>query len=241
MVRLGRIRTVHRHHVARPQQVVKREPNGTEFGDEVRMDLATVRIRDLHATRLGPSSGGGTDGTHSNNSEAFRLNAGTEHHEHAPLPRLTGTDQPFAFAEPTCRHEDERQCNVGRGLGQDARGVRGHGTTRPDGRNIKVVVADGHIGDDLQLRSGGIEQFSVDPLGEQRHDGVGPGHPRQQFGAGNRLRVGPGNHVVASPGEKIDAGLGDSTGDDNLFVAHTVIQSRSLPRPSRMSSALIPE
>ena len=55
--------------------------------------------------------------------------------------------------------------------------------------DVDVVVADGDVGDDLQLRPAGIEHRRIDRVGEQADQRVLPWHALQQLIARNRRRA----------------------------------------------------
>ena len=52
--------------------------------------------------------------------------------------------------------------------------------------DIDVVVADGHVGHDLQLRARRVEHRFIDRVGQQTDERVFPLHPREQLLARNR-------------------------------------------------------
>ena len=80
---------------------------------------------------------------------------------------------------------------------------------RGAGRHVDVVVADGDVRDDAQLRAGGVEERVVDAVVEQRHDGVGAGDRRVQL-VGRERRV-ERRRSRASPAsrEQVERGLRD--------------------------------
>ena len=71
-----------------------------------------------------------------------------------------------------------------RGIVQHARGVGQNHAALGGGRQIEVVEADRVVGNNLQLRPGGVQQFAVDRVGHQRQQGVAA------FGLGLQLRFG---------------------------------------------------
>ena len=108
--------------------------------------------------------------------------------------------------------------------------------------DVDVVVPDGDVGDDLQLGAGGVEKCPVDLGGQQGQHGVGVGDAFVQLVDLDRLVVLPAPHVAVRS-EHIETSVGDSPGHDDPRLRHQAasIQSRSVPRPSSMSSTEIPE
>ena len=106
-----------------------------------------------------------------------------DQHPRAPHPWLAGADEPVAFGDAAGGGEDQRERVVGGGPVQDAGGV-GDGDPGGGGRGqVDVVVPDGDVRDDLQLRSGGGEQFGIDAFGEGDDRGARTGDAGFEFGS----------------------------------------------------------
>ncbi|MEZ5250893.1 MAG: hypothetical protein R2713_17280, partial [Ilumatobacteraceae bacterium] len=210
---LGCERTVQRHDVARGEQLVERHVGRTELGRDRRIDAPAIRVGDRHAERLRPAGEGGADLAHADHPQPASLQAGAEHHGHAPSPRLTRPDEPLALTEAPRDHQDQRHRQIGGGVGEHAGGVGGGHRSLPARGEVDVVVADGHVAHRPQLRSGGVEQFGVHPLGEQRHERVRADDSPEQLVARHRVVLDPGVDVVTGRPQQLDARFGDPAGD----------------------------
>ena len=190
VVRVGVVGAVDRHDVARRQQVVELEPLCVEMGRDLGCDRAAVVVHDLHPERPRPRRQRLADPTHPDDSELAALDAGAEHHEHPPRPRLTGPDQPFPLRQPARDHQDQRHRQVGGGVGEHARRVgHDHAPARAGG-DVDVVESDRDIGDDPQIGRG-IEEGVVDLVRQQRHRRVGGRQLLVANVVGDRLVAGP--------------------------------------------------
>ena len=179
---------------------------------------------------------------HPDDPETATLQAGAEEHEHPPLPRLVRADDPLALPEAPRDHQDQRHRDVGRRVGQHTWSVGGDHAALTAFGDVDVVVADGDVGDDLQLRAGRVEERPVDLGGQQGQHSVGMGDTFVQLVDLDRLVVLPAPHVAVRT-EHVEAGVRDSTGHDDPRLRHQAasIHSRSLPRPSSMSATEMPE
>ena len=77
--------------------------------------------------------------------------------------------------------EDHRPGEVGDRFGQDVRRVGDDDAAGARVRDVDVVVPDGDVGDDLQLRRR-VDGGAIDRVGEQADERVLVGDPRPQFG-----------------------------------------------------------
>jgi len=117
------------------------------------------------------------------------------------------SDQPVTFAHAARDVEQQRHREVGGGVHEYAGGIGGHAATLGHRRNIQVVVAHGGVGDDAQLRPGGIQDLGVDAIGEHAHHGIGTPDRSVEFvdGQGSIVR---GNPHVAQTRQGRQGGLG---------------------------------
>ena len=161
-----------RDDVARAEQVVEAEERGSQLGLELLVGAAPAAVDDLHAERARPPCRGGADLAQADDAERLALQARAEHVVHVPAPAGAAADHALALAEPARDHQDQRHRDVGRGVGEHARRVRDEHAARRAGGHVDVVVAHGDVRDDAQLRAGGVEEGVVDPVVEQRDDGV---------------------------------------------------------------------
>jgi len=88
------------------------------------------------------------------------------------------------------------------------------------GRNVDVVVADGHLADHAQAR-GGVQQGGIDPVGEQAEQAISAGRPLAQDVVGRRQLVLPqiDRAGVAEQGQPL---LRDGAGDEDSRAGHGV-------------------
>ena len=80
-----------------------------------------------------------------------------------PVLPFASTQVMLALTNAARRCHEQRKPKVRRGFGQHIRRIRALHTGRRHGRHIEVVVAHGHIGNDLQLRAG-RQQLRIDLL-----------------------------------------------------------------------------
>lgn len=108
---------------------------------------------------------------------------------------------------------------LGDRAGQDVRRVRDDDAAARAGVEVDVVVADGEVGDDLQLRPGAVEERVVDPVAEVREEAVGAGRVLAE------LDLQPGRL------EDLDRRRRRRVGDDDLQ------RSNEVPGSSRRAKA----
>ena len=226
--------------VAGGEQFVHAHELGAELGLHGRGHRLAVRVGDGHAECPRPPGERLADVAHADDAQPAALDARAEHVEHAPLPRRAAADDPLAFTEATGGHQHERHRDVGGGLGEHTRGVRADHATRRARRDVDVVVADGDVGDDLQLRAGGVEEGVVDLRRQQRQYRVGTrDHLVHLLDARYVERV-PRDHVAGLV-QQFEAGVGNAAGDGDARHQTASIQLRRPDRPSWMSSTDRPE
>ena len=96
------------------------------------------------------------------------------------------------------------------------------------GLEIDIVEADGDVGDDAQIRSGG-EQFVVDFFGEQADQRVFAGDAPQYFGA--RRAFGRGPEIgVEKVGEPLARSFKESVRGQEFGFAHALASGDSEQR-----------
>ena len=172
VVRLGRERAVQRDDIARAEQIVEAEERCSQLRLELLVRAAPPAVDDLHAECARPPCSGRADLTKADDAELLALQARAEHVVHVPAPLRAAADHALALAQPASDHEDQRHRDVGRRVREHAWRVRDQHAAGRTGSNVDVVVADGRVGDDAQLRAGGVEEGIVDLVVEERDDGV---------------------------------------------------------------------
>ena len=98
-------------------------------------------------------------------ADETKLLAAQLHAEHVierPAAPLAGANHSLAFAKTPRDREDQAPGEIRTRIGEHVGRVRDRNAARPAGGNVDVVVANGHVGDDLQLRPGGIQHRGID-------------------------------------------------------------------------------
>jgi hypothetical protein len=90
------------------------------------------------------------------------------------VPRLplAGADLALALVDATRDAEQQREGDVGGGVGQHARRVADRDPAPRGLLEVDVVGPHGQVGHGLDRR-GGVEELGVDALGDDRQQGVG--------------------------------------------------------------------
>lgn len=217
----GDERAVQRDDVCGCQEFGQLEASRAELGRSVGGHVARARVDDVHPE--GPGAPGHRDADPAGADDAERLAAQVhaEQVEHAPLPRGAGPDDALALAEAARRHEHEPEGGVGGRVGEHAGGVRRDDAAPGARGDVDVVVADGDIGDDLELVACRIEEFVVDAVRDHRDDPVRTSDASQGLLAGGSLVRLPRVDVVRGP-QEVHGRLRDPVRDDDsgLLGAH---------------------
>lgn len=122
-----------------------------------------------------------------------------------PQPRLGGPGLPR-------RYEGQGQRQLGGGIGQDSRGVGDGDPAVAAGVEVDVVVADPEVGDEAQLRPGGVEQLLPDRdgrVGDDNVDAVG------KLGYFLRTAIEPAFADLGACRYPLATRVGDAAGDEN--------------------------
>ena len=163
------------------EQLVELEPGGVELGLERGVGRAPAGVGDPHPERPRAPGRRRADLAEPDDPERLSLQARAEHEEHAPRPRPAGADQALGLAQPPRRRQDQREREVGGGVGQHAGRVGAHHPAGGARRHVDVVVADRDVRDHPQAGPGGVQEGVVDAVVQKRHHGVGPAHRRVQL------------------------------------------------------------
>ena len=97
------------------------------------------------------------------------MTCGAQHLRRVPALPLPGAQQPLAFARAPRGHQDQRQRDIGGGIGHGARGVGDGKPGGAGGRDVDMVVADAEIGQDPGAGRGHIGK----DIGLKRSPSVG--------------------------------------------------------------------
>ena len=145
-----------------------------------------VRVGDGHAERRRLLGHRAADAADADEAELLAAQLHAEHVIERPAAPLAGAHHALAFAEPPRDREDQAPGEIGARVGQHVGRVGHDNAARAAGGDVDVVVADGDVGDDLQLRPGGIEHRGIDRFGEQADDRVLAADALQQLLARDR-------------------------------------------------------
>ena len=133
-----------------------------------------------------------------------------------PAGPAARAQQAFALAGAAGRHQDQRQGDIGGGIGDSAGGVGDlkAGSTR--GGDVDMVIAHAEIGEDFAARLRHIgKDIGAEQVAEGGQDRVIIAQGRAQFGRGQwRWRIAVG-HVEPSAGGG-DGVVGQATGDQQV-------------------------
>lgn len=226
------VRAVDGDDVARAQQLVERDPPSAARRLELGGDRSAAVVHDLHVERPGPAAQRLADGTHADDAQPSALQAGAEHDEHPPLPRLTGPDQALALREAPGDDEDEGHGQVGGGVGQDPGCVADEHTPLGAGGHVDVVEPDCDVGDQLQSRTG-TQEAGIDDVGEERHRGIRGRQSLVPELVRDRLVAIPGPDLTGLA-QRRQADIGDPAEDDDPRR----LLRRHHPPPNRGSGAM---
>ena len=121
-------------------------------------------INHLHAKAMcAPLGNALPNAAHAQNAKCAAMNVAASKHVVAPLGPLAGAQKMLAFSHSPCCGHQQRKTKVSGGLRQHVGRIGGLHACGSHGRNVKVVVADRHVGADFQLWASG-EHFPINTL-----------------------------------------------------------------------------
>ncbi len=129
---------------------------------------------------------------------------------------------PAALAEvglgvgrPPRRREQQEEGEIGGGLVEHPRRVADRDPELGSGGEVDVVVAHGHVGDDLQPRRARPQDVGVDAIGEDADHRVHVGDRGPQVGGGPGLVAVALHDLVSGGDERIEPPLRQLAGDQD--------------------------
>jgi hypothetical protein len=128
--------------------------------------------------------------------------AAQEQH-HLPLLPLALAHEAVGLGEPAGRGHEQGPREVGRGVGQDVRGVRDDDAALGRGRHVHIVVAHRHIADDAQLGAG-RQELLIDDLADHADQPLPSLEPGEQLGSGHGPVMGKVVHLGLGAGHVED-------------------------------------
>ena len=114
------------------------------------------------AERLGEPGRLAADPPAPDDQHRLALEPLAEHELERELPRLAATDEPVALGHAAQQRQHQGQRDLCRRPGQDVGRVRDDDPAAAGGVEVDVVDPDRVVGDDAQLRPGGLEVGVVD-------------------------------------------------------------------------------
>ena len=172
---LGHQGNVQRHHVRRIEQPIERDRRGVR-----QIDLTLLGIHHAHPERRRPRRDGTADPSDAHQPELLASELGAEQEIEGPSLPVAASQQALAFRQPPRDGQNQRPREVGDRLGQHIGRMSDEHATRLRILDIDVVVPDGDVRHDLQIRCG-IDHAAVDRVGQQGDDRVLVGDTRAKL------------------------------------------------------------
>ena len=153
MAGLLRRRCVHGHHVGADQQLVERH--------------VMLREHRRHAERRGFGGHRPADSASTDDAELLPPQFHAEHEVQRPPAPFSAANEAIAFGDTAGKRQDQAPGQLRRRFGQNIGCVGKRHAARLHRRNVDVVVTNGNVGDDLQIRKPRIDDGSIDSIGEK--------------------------------------------------------------------------
>ena len=215
-----RQRDVQRHEVRTLQKIIE---FGRVAGMARRVELVAVRrVEHAHREAVRAPGDGLADLAEADDPQRGVMQVAAEQQRRIPRLPPALAHKPIGFDDAARGREQEREREVGRGLGEDARRVADGDAAGRGGGQIDVVVADGDVADDAEARRRGDER-GVDGVGEQTDEAIGIAHALSQHAVGRREIAWPDIDVgvLAQAVERI---AGEGAGDEDVWAVGHVCE-----------------
>ena len=175
MERRRRVGTVHRHDVHAGEHLIQAFPVGRlQPVLDVLVQAVPVVIVDRQPEPPRPAGDGLADPAHAHDAQPLAPYPVAQHPGRGPVLPVAEPDGALAFRQPPRNREDQRHRHVGGVLGEHPRRV-GDRDAAPFRRpQIDVVDAGREAGDQPQVVARPVEDVGVQPVGDRRHEDVGP-------------------------------------------------------------------
>ena len=181
---IGRIGSVNADEIGLLQQFVHRNMRkviGCLF--LWRKALAIV-VQDLHVEAAGPPRHCFANPARANQSECGMVNLGAAEEQRSPVRKFARPYITFRLGHAARRRNQQAECQVRRCVGEDARRIGDCDPKTSSGRDIDVIIANRHIGDQLQARRAGcaaLQEARVDGISKKAKDIIVSRPAREQF------------------------------------------------------------
>jgi len=129
-----------------------------------------VVVQHAHAEAVSTAAGDAlADAAHAEDAQRAAVDVRTEHGLERPLAPVAIPQPALGFGDATRGGHQQREAEIGRGFGQDIRGVAGQDAGGAERVDIQVVVAHPDVGDRAQLgRVGDFRRTDAFIEGDQR-------------------------------------------------------------------------
>ena len=197
LVRFRTERNQHDHKIRLAQQSVHLDPGASELRLGLFVPTA-IMVEHPHIKTVRPPGDGGSNTPQTDNAQRGLMHVRSEKDKRAPHRPLAGPHAAFAFADTAGDTQHEREGEVGRGFGQNARRVGQDNVATGQRRDIHIVIPDGHIGDDPELGRL-VEQVVINAFRDHAQQGNGIAQLVQQGLTRNGLLRLPDRQGTAGP------------------------------------------
>ena len=160
--------------------------------------VAAIMVDHAHIKALRSPGNCGSNTPQTDNTQRGMMNVRPKKDKRTPHRPLAGAHAPFAFADTAGDTQHEREGEVGRGLGQNARRVGQDDVATGQRRDIHIVIPNSHIGDDPELWRT-VEQVVVNAFRDHAQQGNSVAQLVQQGLARNGLLRLPDRQGSAGP------------------------------------------
>src|SRR5262245_46736658 len=152
--------------------------------------------------------------------------------ERFPGPPLSRKSVLMPFDDAARRADEQGKVHVGGGIGQHAGRIAHANAALGACRDVDVVEADREVADDLEPRYT-FQEWTVDRVGQQRHDAVAVRRFAAQDSRGRRQLIRP-DFRIARFVDQLQAGIGYAARDE---YSRLDWHGRLLVGPKRLGSA----
>jgi hypothetical protein len=187
---VGIERDVQRDEVGFGEERVHVAVYGVKLLFDVFGDALAAVIDDFHAEALRATGNSLADAAEADDAERFPPDIGAAVLIEVPALPVPCPDILIAFDDTASDGEHERPGEVGGGFVEDAGGIGDQDAAAGAGGNVHVVVTDGNVSDDAELRRG-AEGVVADSLGEKTDETFFIFDAAEQFVFGRTLLLGP--------------------------------------------------
>lgn len=179
-------------------------------------------IDHLHPETEGGAPGDGlADPAHADHAQGLAAEVQAQHLRGVPPLPPAGADQPFALGRAAGGHQDQRQGDIGGGIGDRAGGVGDRNAVVAGGGGVDMVVTHPEIGQQPAGRAGyGLKDRALEAVAQGGQDDVVVAQGRDHLGLVQRAGAGADGGVECGPGGGQD-GFGQGTGDQK-FHQHSL-------------------